>query len=102
MSPADGRPEDGADDEADDGPIELPEGASCARCAYSFTVQVPGPSVIAGQPGTPRQARFCRRGPPSAVVMPNPQGASIVGQPPPVSDDFVCFEFDLAPVGSLV
>lgn len=79
----------------EDGPIELPPGASCKTCAYSFTTPVESQGLIAGATSK-REARFCRRFPPSAMVMPNQQGLALVGQPPPVGDDYVCYEYDTA------
>jgi hypothetical protein len=85
----------------DDGPIELPVGASCATCAYSFTLAVPTDSVIAGAKST-REARFCKRFPPNAVVIPQPNGSfAIVGNPVPVGDEYVCFEYDIAALNLL-
>ena len=66
----------------DDGPIMLPEGACCATCHYSATLTAPGPSVIEGQPGAPRTVRFCRRFPPSAVMVYGAQGGMMTAQAP--------------------
>lgn len=87
---------DGADEMEDDGPILLPPGATCATCAYSFTVSVPGTSVIQGAQGVPTVKRFCRRHPPTSIVLYAQQGGTITGQPPPVDDGYVCFDFDPA------
>lgn len=96
MSPSEKSTPPAGEDFADDGPILLPEGACCGTCHYSATITAPGPSVIEGQPGAPRTVRFCRRFPPSAVMVYSPQGGTMTGQAPPVADASVCFEYDAA------
>jgi hypothetical protein len=80
----------------DEGPIVLPPGACCGTCAYSATVEVEVPGKIA----TRKEARrFCRRNPPLAMLIPTgPQTATLAAQFPPVADESVCFEYDMAPV----
>lgn len=93
-------PEDGPEDE-DDGPIELPPGAGCGTCAYSFVTTVEMPGRIAGST-VKENRRFCRRMPPVPMLVPTgPHQATMISQPPPVTDEMVCFEYDMAPLGLL-
>jgi hypothetical protein len=80
-------PETGEDfpDDGDEGPIVLPFGASCKKCAYSDTIRIQG---------NIQSVRICRRHPPSAYFIPTPQGGSVMSSPPQVPDDYVCFEYD--------
>lgn len=81
------------DDGADEGPIVLPEGASCATCAYSALVQ-PEPNAI-------QRVRVCRRMPPAPLVIPTPGPdgrpvLQITAQNPIVADQYFCYEWDQA------
>jgi len=84
-----------APDLEDDGPIELPPGASCGTCAYAHTVKVPVPSKIVGQQST-RDMRICRRFPPVPVAIHTAQGVTMTAQPPVVADTEFCYEYDPA------
>lgn len=93
-------PEDDSED-VDEGPIVLPDGATCATCAYAHMRDVEVPGKIQGSTvKVPR--RFCLRYPPSPVLIPmGGQNAGIVSQHPAVDDSDICYEYDIAPVGLL-
>jgi hypothetical protein len=87
--------------EIDEGPIVLPQGASCSTCAYSTIITVETPGRLHGSVQKVER-RFCRRNPPTALLVPTgPQTAGLSAQFPPVDENMVCFEWDMAAVGLL-
>lgn len=74
------------DGPSDEGPIILPADACCKNCHYSVVIRM-DPKAIHG-------TRICRRYPPGPYFIPNNQGGMLVSSPPPVPDDYACFEYD--------
>jgi hypothetical protein len=74
---------------------EIPMQGTCATCAHSFLLK---------DPGNEKEARVCRRYPPSVNIIPvriapsvtHPQGGmmpQVQSSPPAVSDDWGCGEY---------
>lgn len=95
------RPEPEDEGPMDEGPIVLPAGANCTTCAYAIQITVEVPARIQGS--TKKESRlFCRRNPPTAMLIPTgPQSAGLSAQFPPVDENTVCFEYDVAMTGLL-